>query len=65
MRQRRLLRVGDVLQQRAGGGQAELAIVTAEAGEIARAELLAQQAPGAVQLEMPRRAAGHPCALWE
>ena len=55
VRQRRLLRVAHVLQQRPGGTDCERQIIRAEALQIERTELVGQQARGAGELEVPRR----------
>ncbi len=60
VRQRRALRVGDVLQQAARGADRERQRRASEAGEVARAELAGEQALAAVGVEVPDRPAGQP-----
>ena len=52
-----LLRVVDVLQQRAGCGDADRVFIATEACQIARAELFAQEPRSALYFEMPGWAA--------
>ncbi len=56
MRQRRLLRIAHVLQQTAGRANRKRQAGAPEAGEIARRELLAEQARAALFIEVPDRA---------
>ena len=55
VRQRGLLGLAHVLQQRAGGRDRQWQVVRAEAAQVERAELIGQQARGAGELEMPGR----------
>ncbi len=55
----RALRVAYVLQQRAGGADAERQLVGAKAPEVESAELVGQQPRGARELEMPGRTRAH------
>ena len=55
VRQRRLLRVANVLQQAAGGADGQRPAGEPEAGEVARAELLAELPLGARRFEVPGR----------
>ncbi len=56
VRQRGLLCLAHVLQQRAGRGDRERQIVGAEATQIERAELVREHARGAREFEVPGRA---------
>ncbi len=59
VRQRRALRVPDVLQQSAGRTQCQRQFVDAESTQVHGAELIGQQPRGGCQLEMPRCARAH------
>ena len=57
VRQRGLLRLAHVLQQRAGGGDRQRQIVGAEAAQVERAELVREQARGARRARSARAGA--------
>ena len=59
MWQRRFLRIGNVLQQRASRRNATREIVTAKSSQVFRSELCAKKPLRTVQLEMPWRAPGN------
>ncbi len=63
MRQRGLLGVLDILQQRARGGDGGRQMVAAIALQIEHMELLQYLLPGAVRVKMPGRAAAQAAAL--
>ena len=54
MRQRRFLRICNVLQQRASGRDTTRQTFASKATQVARTKLVAKQARCAVELEMPR-----------
>ena len=62
MRQRALLGLAQVLQQRTGGGDRQRLIAQAKAAQVAGVELLAQQALGGIQIKMPVGATGDAAA---